>query len=114
MALAVASPLMPMLAAVLISVSAFTRSTKEAQTYLGLLMIIPMAPFFVLQFISIGQSVSANAIPMLSQYQLLERVVLGEPIDTLALMLSVTGTLAAAALFLWVACRLYEREALLQ
>lgn len=114
LALAVASPLMPMLAAVLISVSACTRSTKQAQTYLGLLMVIPMAPFFILQFINTSHHVVTGVLPMLSQYQLLERVVLGEPLDSTTLVLSVVGTLACAALFLWLAVRLYEREALLQ
>ena len=113
-ALAVASPLIPMISAVLISVSAFTRSSKEAQTYLGLLMIIPMAPFFVLQFINISQHPLVSLVPMLSQYQLLERVVLDDMPGLGTLALSVTGTLAAALFFLWLACRLYQREALLQ
>lgn len=40
------SPLLFFISALLITVSAITRSTKEAQTYLGLIMILPMAPFF--------------------------------------------------------------------
>ena len=112
-ALALVSPLAPFIAALLVTVSAWTRSTKEAQTYLGLLMVIPMAPFFALQFLSIRASAASVALPMLGQYQLLERATLGEPIPILHVALSVGGTLAAAALLLVVAVRLYTRERVL-
>jgi len=52
-----ASPLVCFISAVLMTVAAFTKSTKEAQTYLGLLMTFPMAPFFILQFVDV-QTVS--------------------------------------------------------
>lgn len=108
------SPLVPFISALLISVSAITRSTKEAQTYLGLLMVIPMAPFFLLQFLSVRSSISTMPVPMLSQYQLLEGAVLGDHIPVLHIVLSVGGTLAATALLLALAGRLYQREKLLE
>ncbi|MFT7214550.1 MAG: sodium transport system permease protein [Granulosicoccus sp.] len=108
-----ASPLIPFISALLISVSAFTRSTKEAQTYLGLLMVIPMAPFFILQFLTVRSSLITMPLPMLSQYQLLESTVLGDSIPALHIALSVVGTLVATALLLVVASRLYQREKLL-
>ena len=111
--LALASPLAPFVAALLITVSAWARSTKEAQTYLGLLMVIPMAPFFLLQFLSLGATAATVSLPMLGQYLLIERATLGEPIPALHVALSVLGTLGAAALLLWIACRLYARERVL-
>lgn len=108
-----ASPLIPFISALLISVSAITRSTKEAQTYLGLLMVIPMAPFFLLQFLSIRSTSLTMPLPMLSQYQLLESAVLGDTIPAGHVALSVVGTLLATALLLWLASRLYQRERLL-
>ena len=112
-ALALAAPLAPFVAALLVTVSAWTRSTKEAQTYLGLLMVIPMAPFFVLQFLSLQATAASAALPMLGQYQLLERATLGEPIPALHVALSVGGTLCAAASLLVVAVRLYADERVL-
>ena len=112
-ALALAAPLAPFVAALLIAVSAFTRSTKEAQTYLGLLMVVPMAPFFVLQFLSIRPSAGAVSVPMLGQYLLLEQATLGERVPPLFAALSVAGTLAAALALLALACRLYARERVL-
>ena len=108
-----ASPLVFFISALLISVSAVTRSTKEAQTYLGLLMIFPMAPFFLLQFLNIRSTLVTMPMPMLSQYQLLESAVLGDVIPTLHIVLSVVGTLTATGLLLLLASRLYQREKLL-
>jgi len=108
-----ASPLIAFISAVLITVSAFTRSSKEAQTYLGFLMIIPMAPFFILQFITIRNELYSMPVPMMSQYQLLERVVLGDATPPLYLLLSVGGTLLCAALLLMLSVKLYSRDRIL-
>lgn len=113
-ALALASPLIFFITSVLIAVSAFTRSTKEAQTYLGLLMIIPMAPFFLLQFINIRSVAFVMALPMLSQYKLLEKVARNDVIPTLHIVLSVGGTLIGAFLLLLVAMALYRQDRILR
>ncbi|MFK7860487.1 MAG: ABC transporter permease [Granulosicoccus sp.] len=108
-----ASPLLFFISALLITVSAITRSTKEAQTYLGLMMIIPMAPFFVLQFLNVRSSTNTMPFPMLSQYQLLESAVLGNRIPWQHIMLSTTGTLISTGLLLCLASWLYRRERIL-
>jgi len=108
-----ASPLIFFIAAVLMTVAASTKSTKEAQTYLGLLMVFPMAPFFILQFIKIQSANLTMSLPMLSQYQLLERVVLQDTISPVHILLSVGGTLLAAALLYLAAVRLYSRDRIL-
>jgi len=112
-ALLLALPLMPFIASLLITVSAWTRSTKQAQTYLGALMVLPMAPFFVLQFLNLGPSAWLMPWPMLSQYLLLERSILDLPLSAGSVAASVIGTLAASALLLWLGCRLYRHERIL-
>jgi len=112
-ALLLALPLMPFIASLLITVSAWTRSTKQAQTYLGLLMVLPMAPFFVLQYLDPGDSLWLMPWPMLGQYLLLERSVLDLPLSVTAVIASIAGTLIASALLLWLACRLYRQERIL-
>ncbi len=107
------SPLIFFISAVLMTVAATTRSTKEAQTYLGLLMVFPMAPFFILQFVNIKSANLTMTLPMLSQYQLLERVVLKDSISTTHIALSVAGTLLSTALLYFLAVRLYSREKVL-
>jgi sodium transport system permease protein len=95
------------------TVAASTQSTKEAQTYLGLLMVFPMAPFFILQFVNIKSVSLVMSLPMLSQYKLLERVVLQDTINHTHILLSVVGTLFAAALMYLAAVKLYSREKIL-
>jgi sodium transport system permease protein len=107
------SPLLLFISALLITVSAVTRSTKEAQTYLGLMMILPMAPFFVLQFVNVHSTIWTMPFPMMSQYQLLESAVLGDTIPGLHIALSVGGTILSTLLLLAVASRLYQRERIL-
>ena len=113
-ALLLASPLAFFITGLLITVATLTRSTKEAQTWLGLLMVIPMAPFFILQFVSIKSAAVIMAIPMLSQYKLLEKVARNDPIDSLHVVLSVGGTLVGALLLLLVAMRLYQQDRMLR
>lgn len=108
-----ASPLIFFISSVLMTVAATTRSTKEAQTYLGLLMVFPMAPFFILQFIDIKSANLTMTLPMLSQYQLLERVVLKDSVSTTHIALSVAGTLLSAALLYFLTVKLYSREKVL-
>ncbi|PIE36863.1 MAG: ABC transporter [Gammaproteobacteria bacterium] len=112
--LLLAAPLVPFIAALLILIAALTRSTKEAQTYLGVLMVIPMAPYFLLQFLDIKNTAVSASMPMLGQYQLLERVVLGESLPAWQLTLSVAGTLYFTLLAVLVAVRLYRPERLLR
>ena len=112
-AFALVLPLAPFISALLIAVSAWTGSVKQAQTYLGLLMIVPMAPFFVLQFLSIRLNAASAALPMLGQYLLLELATLGEPTPPALVALSVGGTLLGALALLALAVALYRRERVL-
>lgn len=113
-AFVLAIPLAFFITALLIAVSAFTRSTKEAQTYLGVLMVIPMAPFFLLQFMNIKSSSVIMAMPMMSQYKLLEKVAKSESIPLHYIALSATGTLLCAALLVMLAVWLYRQDRILQ
>jgi len=105
-----ALPLSLLITSLLLAVSAFTRSTKEAQTYLGVIMAIPMAPFFLLQFLNIKSATRVMAIPMMSQYKLLEKVALGEHIDPNHISLSIGSTVICALLLLWLAIWLYRQD----
>jgi len=107
-------PLVLLISALLMSVAAFTRSTKEAQTWLGILMVIPMAPYFVLQFMNIKSVSAIMLMPMMSQYKLLEKVAKNESLDSTHVLLSISGTLVATALLLALAFWLYRQDRILQ
>ena len=76
-------------------------------------MVFPMAPFFILQFVNIKSAALIMMLPMLSQYQLLERAVLQDSISTSHILLSVAGTMISAALLFLAAVKLYSREKIL-
>lgn len=112
--LLLASPLILLIGSLLMSVAAFTRSTKEAQTFLGILMVLPMAPFFLLQFMNIKSANIIMLMPMMSQYKLLEKAAKNESIESMHILLSFAGTLGAAALLLMLAFWLYRQDRILQ
>ncbi|MEX1056127.1 MAG: hypothetical protein WED11_00235, partial [Natronospirillum sp.] len=91
-----------------------TRNTKEAQTHLSFAMLLPMVPFFALQFLSIPRDASTMLVPVLGQYQIMELAVLGSPVPVHYLLLSAASSIALALVCLGVAIRLYYRERILQ
>ena len=109
----IALPLMVFAVAVQMIIATMTHSFKETQTYLGLLPLVPSLPGLVLVFVSITAHPWMMAIPTFGQTLLIGQLVRGEPLTVLSVTIaSVTTGLAAAAL-LFIAARLYERDALL-
>jgi sodium transport system permease protein len=107
------APLAPLGAALMTIVAAFTRSYREAQTYLGVAILVPTLP---LVFASVADLQPTNwtmAVPALGQHFLVTRLLKAEPIPPLDLALSVVTTLAVGAVLGALAGRLYRRESLL-
>lgn len=102
------------LTAFLVMIAAFARSTKEAQTQLGLAMMVPMIPFFVLQFMDLPKNALTMATPLLGQYQLMGSIVQGQDIAGVQIGLSMVSTTVIAALFLLLTIHRYRQESLLQ
>ena len=79
----------------------FSRSFKEAQTWLSLLLFLPMLPGMVVTFHPIKTTLPAMLVPALAQTLLTTDALRGEPFSALALPLA-----AAASLFWGLACLL--------
>ena len=94
-------------------VAAFTRSFKEAQTYLSFLPLVAGMPVMFLAFISVKPSVGVSLIPIFSQSLIVNQLLRGETISQVNVIVSAIATLDAAAAFIVVAIRLYEREKIL-
>ncbi|NLG99496.1 MAG: ABC transporter permease [Chloroflexi bacterium] len=94
-------------------VAAFTRSFKEAQTYLSFLPLVAGMPVMFLAFISVKPSVGVSLIPIFSQSLIVNQLLRGETISQVNVIVSAIATLVAAAAFIVVAIRLYEREKIL-
>jgi sodium transport system permease protein len=94
-------------------VASFTKTYKEAQTWLGLLLIVPTLPVAIATMLSVQPSQALMWVPSMSQHLLITALIRSDPIDFLMLTQSVISTLLYAALLALVTTRLYKREALL-
>jgi sodium transport system permease protein len=94
-------------------VAAYTRTYREAQTYLGLVMLVPTLPLAFAGMLGLRPTAALMAVPSLSQHFLITSVLRDEPIPALHLALSVGVTLAVGIALALFAGRLYHREKLL-
>ncbi|HEY1492563.1 MAG TPA: ABC transporter permease [Steroidobacteraceae bacterium] len=106
-------PLVPLGAALMTIVAAYTRSYREAQTYLGLVLLVPTLPLVFAGVTGLRPSLAFMAIPSLSQHFLITSLLRDEPVAGSYFAVSVLATLAVGAVLVFIAGRLYRREALL-
>lgn len=106
-------PLVPLGAALMTIVAAFTRSYREAQTYLGLVLLVPTLPLVFAGMLGLRPTAALMTVPSLSQHFLITSLLRDEPISAVFLALSVICTAAVGAVLMLIAGRLYDREALL-
>ncbi len=90
-------------------VALFCRSFKEAQTYLSLLLLLPMVPGFAFSFGTIEPQPWMEAVPMLGQQVWMSSLVRGEPVGPSVFLLGL-ATLALAAVCLAATAWLLRHE----
>ena len=116
MALAIFGAMVPFTlvgASLLTVVASFTRSYKEAQTWLGMVLLVPTLPIAVAGVMEVEASPALMLVPSLSQHLLMQGLLRGEPLSAANTAISVTSTLVVGLLLLWLAGRLYRRERIL-
>ena len=91
-------------------VASFARSFKEAQTYISLMIIVPMAPSVIAQIYSLGNEWWMAPIPVLGQQVLMTEVISGEPVSLLSYAATGLSSLALGLLCVWITARLFTRE----
>jgi sodium transport system permease protein len=106
-------PLCVLAASTQLLISAVTRSMKEAQTYLGLLPLIPGLAGMVLALAPVNARPLLAAIPTFGQTLLMGQVVRSETVSLSFITITAVATLAATGLLLLLGFRLYDREAIL-
>jgi sodium transport system permease protein len=109
----VCAPLVVLAAATQLLISAVTRSMKEAQTYLGLLPLIPGLAGMVLALAPVNARPLLAAIPTFGQTLLMGQLVRSEAVSAAFVAITAVATLTATGLLLVLAFRLYDREAIL-
>ena len=105
-------PLIVLLAALQSLVSAFAKSYREAQTYLSILMIIPVLPSALLSVIPVRAEPWMYAVPLLGQNLGIVQLLRGDGMPAWQIGLCLAGGFAAAALAVWGTARLYRSERL--
>ena len=110
MIIAITSPLTLFAASLLTIVSAFSKSYKEAQTYLSFVIIIPTLPLIITQIVGIEPSLGSMFVPSLGQSILISQIIKGEAVSYINILLSVCATLSITLLLLIQAVKMYQRE----
>ena len=111
--IACCAPLILFGASYLSIVSGFAKSYREAQTYLGLVITIPTMPLMFAGLLGLQAKLGLMFVPFLSQHLLMTTVVRAEPIEPKFVAVSVASTIVYGVLLMFLAGRLYRREALL-
>ncbi|SEM44732.1 sodium transport system permease protein [Luteibacter sp. UNCMF331Sha3.1] len=105
-------PLIVLLAALQSLVSAFAKSYREAQTYLSILMIVPVLPSALLSVVAIRAEPWMYAVPLLGQNLGIVQLLRGDGMAGWQIALCLGGGLVAAVLAVWGTALMYRSERL--
>jgi len=111
--LALILPLAFLLSAIVMFASTFARSFKEAQSYLGMLMLVPMVPGIVSTLYPLSQRPWLAPVPIVGQYALAADVLGGQPPSILSYAMAGASALAFALLLALTTARLLRRESII-
>ncbi len=109
----VLAPFILLGAALMTLVASFTKSYKEAQTWLSIVLIAPTLPILVVSILNVRAQLGFMFIPSLSQHLILVDMVKNEPLNVLHVAVSVVSTLVFGIILTLICARLYRREGLL-
>lgn len=111
--LLVLAPLALLAGAIQTIIAAFAQSYREAQTYVGLVLIVPMIPSMLLMFMPIKEQLWMMSVPILGQNLVINELMRGDAVGWDAIGLAIAGTLIVGLLLAWIAVKLYNREKML-
>jgi sodium transport system permease protein len=105
-------PLVLLIAALETLVAAFSKSYREAQTYLGILMLVPVLPTILLSIMPLKTAEWMYAVPLLSQQVGITELLLGGSVTAAQVGLCLVCGFAVAAILLAITARVYGSERL--
>jgi len=85
---------------------------KEAQSYMSLLMLLPIVPTILLMVSPVKNQLWMFTVPFLAQNQMLLKVVRGETIEPMQWTAYLLAGLGLAAVLWFAATRRYHQERL--
>jgi sodium transport system permease protein len=92
--------------------AAFSKSFREAQTWLSMLMIVPALPSLVMAVNPVKPVAWMYAAPLLSQHVIISQLVRGESVEPWQFAISIVCTLALGLVLAFITVRIYHRERL--
>jgi len=113
LAFVLVAPAALLAAALLTILASFAKSFREAQSYMGLVIIIPMVPSLWILVDPSRAETWMTLIPLLSQNVLILELVRGEPVNWAWFGMSIGTTAALAGILAAVAGTLYSRPKLI-
>jgi len=103
------APVVILAAAMLTTLASLAKSLREAQSYMGLVFMIPMIPSIIFMVNPVTPVTWMMSIPMFSQNLLIGEFVRGETVPMLWLAMSIGSTLIIGLAFAAVAATLFNR-----
>ena len=110
---AICLPFVPLGATLMTLVASFTRTYREAQTYLSTVLLVPTLPIAFASIYSLKTKSSLMFIPSLSQHLLMTSVLKDEPILFPDVLVSAAASLSVALLLFVATARHWRRESML-
>jgi sodium transport system permease protein len=105
-------PLVLLIAALQTLVAAFSKSYREAQTYLGILMLVPALPSVLLSVMPVKTAPWMYAVPLLSQQVGITELLMGGSMSAAQVVTCLLCGFVIAILMLAVTARVYGSERL--
>jgi sodium transport system permease protein len=105
-------PLVLLIAALQTLVAAFSKSYREAQTYLGILMLVPVLPSVLLSVMPVKTAAWMYAVPLLSQQVGITELLMGGAVTVGQVAVCLLCGFTVAALMLAITARVYASERL--
>jgi sodium transport system permease protein len=91
-------------------IASFTKTTKEAGTYLPFIGLIPSLPGLALAFLPVRPDLWTMLIPTFGQQILINQFLRSEPVMAVNIVVSAVLTILLAAAVTYIAIKLYEGE----
>lgn len=103
-------PIVLLACAIQTLIASFTKTTKEAGTYLPFIGLIPSLPGLALAFLPIKPALWTMLIPTFGQQILINQFLRSEPISNMNIITSAILTILLSLGFTMIAIKLYEGE----
>jgi sodium transport system permease protein len=105
-------PLLAVFAVLQTLVAAFAKSFREAQTYLSILMIVPLLPTMLLTFMPVKTADWMYTVPLLAQQIGITELLRGEAVSVTQIGLALGSGFALALVIGLITARIYRSERL--